>query len=105
MPKKLRLTTRSIDRQQAEQAEIEDQLLGERERDRGEPAVEVAPVMLDVDPVERLEVEGAVRGVVPDLGQDRGRRSGRREERRRAGVPEDSRGAGRPARITAWIGA
>lgn len=75
------------DRQHPEEAKVEDELLGEGERDRGKPAVEMAPVMLDVDPMEGLEVECAVRGVVPDLGQDRGE-DGRREERTDAGILE-----------------
>lgn len=87
MPKKFEADEEVDDRQDAEQPEIEDELLGKGKGYRGKPAVQVASVMLYVNPVEALEVEGAVRGVVPDLGPDRGEEGGR-EERSDTGVPE-----------------
>src|SRR5262245_10807783 len=54
-----------------EQPEVKHQLLRERERDRGQTAVQAAFVVLEVDPVQRAQMEGTVRGVVPYLGPDR----------------------------------
>ena len=50
----------------------------------------MALVMLDVDPMERAQVESAVRGIVPDLGPDRGCKR-RIRERRQARVVEKSK--------------
>src|SRR5262249_32869410 len=58
------------DRQRAEQPDIEDQLLRERERHRGERRVQMALVVLQVNPMERAQMERAMGAVVPDLGGD-----------------------------------
>src|SRR5580704_5244808 len=62
--------------QQSQQPGIEDELLGERERDRRERAVEMAPVMLHMDPMKRTQVERPVRRIVPDFRPDGGQQSG-----------------------------
>src|SRR4029078_9441446 len=52
----------------AEIAEVEEQLLRKRKRDRRERAVDVTLVMLDVDPVQRLPMHESMRNIVPDFG-------------------------------------
>src|SRR4051812_46744591 len=73
-----------------QQTKVEDQFLGERKRDRGHPRVNVALVVLDVNPVQWAPVEGSMRGIVPDFGPDRRERR-RRYEQREAAVHKESR--------------
>src|SRR5215470_16492755 len=68
------------DGQDADKSHIEDQLLRERERDCRKRAVQMALVMFQMDPMERAQVKGAVRSIMPNFGPDR-RRDQRQSER------------------------
>src|SRR6266850_3530817 len=53
-------------------AQVEYKLLGERERERGEGARQVALVMLDVDPMKSWNVKKAMGEVMPGFHPDSG---------------------------------
>ena len=71
--------------QRSEQPNVEDQLFRERKGDRRKKAVQMALVMLKMNPMQRPQMEGAMRAVVPNLGPDR-RQKRRIEKRGETGI-------------------
>src|SRR6202046_3963085 len=55
-------------RQQTEEPQLKDELLGKGERNCCQPTVQMALVMLPMNPMEPAYVKGPVRTIVPNLG-------------------------------------
>ena len=53
--------------QRAKKTDVEYKLFGEGERNRRQPTIQMALVVFFVNPVQRSQMEGAVRGIVPNL--------------------------------------
>jgi hypothetical protein len=73
------------DGQQSKKADIEHQLFREREGDCRKRAVQATLVVLQMYPMQRAQMKGSVRAVVPNLGPNR-RQNPRIEERRQSRV-------------------
>src|SRR5262249_25614232 len=70
-PEKIHAPERIHDCQGSKQPQIENQLLGQRERDGRERAVQTALVMLSVNPVQSAQMKSAMRCIMPNLGANR----------------------------------
>src|ERR1700733_8167624 len=63
-------------RQRPEEPKVKNEFLRKGERNRSQPTIQVALVMLPMNPVEPAYVKGPVRSIVPNLGP------GRRDDKR-----------------------
>ena len=73
------------DCQRAEESNVENEFLRKRKRNRRQPAVQMAFVMLPMNPMELTQVKSAMRSVVPDLGPNC--RRGKGEDERHPACP------------------